>query len=66
MPDVKKNHQDLEGEVENHKEDTHQLHMSLEDLSIDFKVNFASREDVYLAPFYSHIHGYCICLHVYQ
>ena len=59
------NHKVLEGEVQNLKKDTYQLHMSLGDLPIDFNVNFARKEDVYLPPFYSHIHGYCMCLHVY-
>ena len=41
-----------------------QLRLSLAGLPIDFKVNYASKEEV-LPSFFTHTHGYRMCLEVY-
>ena len=54
-----------ENEVAVLKEETRQLMLTLGGFPIDFKVNYASREKVaYLPSFYTHPHGYRMCLEV--
>ena len=54
-----------EKEVAVLKEETRQLMLTLGGFPIDFKVNYASREKVaYLPSFYTHPHGYRMCLEV--
>ena len=55
-----------EKEVAVLKEETQQLRLSLRGFPIDFKVNYASEEEEdYLPSFYTHPHGYRMCLEVY-
>ena len=54
-----------EKEVAALKEETWQLRLTVGELPIDFRVNYASKEDkLYLPSFYTHPHGYrmCICM----
>ena len=47
------------------KEETQQLRLSLRELPIDFRVNYASKEEVvYLPSFYTHPCGYRMCIRV--
>ena len=53
-------------EVDVFKEEMQQLGLSLRGFPIDFKVNYASKEEVVCLPsFYTHSHGYRMCLEVY-
>ena len=45
-------------------EDTQQMKSALGKFPIDFKVTF-ERKDIYLPPFFTHPHGYKMCIHVY-
>ena len=48
------------------KEETRQLGLSLRGFPIDFRVKYESEEEeVYLPSFYTHPHGYRMCLEVY-
>ena len=55
-----------EKEVAVLKEETRQLRLSLRELPIDFRVNYASEkeEEDYLPSFYTHPHGYRMCIRV--
>ena len=53
-----------EKEVAVLKEETQQLRLSLRGFPIDFKVNYASEEEEDYLPFYTHPHGYRMCLEV--
>ena len=54
-----------ENEVAVLKEETRQLMLTLGGFPIDFKVNYASREEVvYFPSFYTHTHGYRMCIRV--
>ena len=47
------------------KEETRQLRLTVGELPIDFKVNYASEEEVFFLPsFYTHLHGYRMCIRV--
>ena len=45
-------------------EDTQQMKSALGKFPIDFRVTF-ERKDMYLHPFFTHPHGYRMCIHVY-
>ena len=54
-----------EKEVEALKEADHELRLMLGRFPIDFHVNFVIKEKQYLPSFYTHSHGYCMCIRVY-
>ena len=60
-----KENQEKQKEVDVLKEEILQLRLTVGGFPIDFKVNYASKEEVaYLPSFYTHSHGYRMCLEV--
>ena len=51
-----------EKEVEALKKEVHELKLTLGGFPIDFHANYAIKEVQYLPSFYTHSHGYCMCL----
>ena len=54
-----------EKEVEALKKEVCELKLNLEVFPIDFHVNYAIKEEQYMRSFYTHSHGYCMCVSVY-
>ena len=64
--------QELEGklkaaekEIETLKEDVREMKLTFGGYPIDFHVNFANKESLFLPSFYTHSHGYRMCIQVF-